>query len=146
LDRPYHLALLTEAHIRADDRRRAAAALREAIEQVEGSHSFFYEAELWRLQGHLHWIFASDRTGAYECFLRALDVARGQRAKSLELRAAVSMTRLLRKGRERDKGTDLLVSIYRSFKGQRETPDLHDARAELEAPEEFGYDAGKLVI
>ena len=146
LDRPYYLALLTEAHIRANDGRRATAALHEAIKQVEGSHSFFYEAELWRLQGHLHWVFESNRTAAYECFIRALDVAQGQRAKSLELRAAVSLARFLRQGRQRDKGTDLLASVYHSFKGQCETPDLRDARSELEAPEEFGCAGRKLAV
>ena len=136
LDLPYHLALLAEAYIRARDGRRAAATLREAIEQVKNNHSFFYEAELWRLQGHVHWAFAADRAAASECFLHALEVAQQQAARSLELRAAVSMAHLLRDDRESERGAELLAPVYRSLAGQGETPDLRDARLELEALEE----------
>jgi hypothetical protein len=136
LDLPYHLALLAEAYIRARDSRRATATLREAREQVKNNHSFFYEAELWRLQGHVHWIFATDHAAASECFLRAFQLAQQQGAKSLELRAALSAARLMRDRGECGQSAELLAPVYRSLAGQGETPDLRDARLELEALQE----------
>ncbi|HKF23524.1 MAG TPA: AAA family ATPase [Candidatus Angelobacter sp.] len=146
LDVPYHLALLAEAYMRARDGRRANATLREAIEQVKTNHSFFYEAELWRLQGHLHWAFDADRAAASECFLHALEVAQQQGARSLELRAAVSMAQLLRDRGESGRGAELLAPVYRSFAGQGETPDLRDARLELEALQERAAGASRPAV
>ncbi len=146
LDRPYHLALLTEAYLLARDRRKAAATLREAIEQVESARSFFYQAELRRLEGYLHWAFAADRTAASGCFLRALEIAQQQQAKSLELRTAVSMARLLQDRGECVGGARLLAPVYRSFAGVGETPDLRDARLELEALENSAPATKKLAI
>jgi DNA-binding winged helix-turn-helix (wHTH) protein/tetratricopeptide (TPR) repeat protein len=149
LDRPYHLALLAEAYMLAKDRRNATATLREAIEQIESTRSFFYEAELWRLRGHVRWNFAQDRVAAGECFERALHVARAQQARSLELRAAISMTRLLRGQRGGGKSAELLAPLYHSFAGAGETPDLRDARVELEALKKAtsrGQKAGGLKV
>lgn len=141
LDRPYHLALLTESHMLAHNYKKAAATLQEAIEQVEGMKSFFYRAELWRLQGHLQFLMASDLSAAFDCFLRAVEVAQAQRAKSLELRAAVSMGRLLRQRGENKRGADLLASICRSFAKvkNKDNLDLRDALLELQA---FGMASG----
>jgi DNA-binding winged helix-turn-helix (wHTH) protein/tetratricopeptide (TPR) repeat protein len=133
LDLPYHLALLAEAYIRARDYRKASGILREAMALAKYNHTFFYEAELWRLQGHLHWAFAADRPAAAGCFLRALEIAQQQGTKSLELRAAVSMAQLLRDGGECGRGAELLAPVYRSLAGQGETPDLCNARLEMEA-------------
>lgn len=135
LDRPYHLALLAEAYMLAKNPRKAAAALHEAFEQVEGMPSFFYEAELWRLQGHLKWTAESDWAAAGECFERAMHVANAQQARSLELRAATSMARLLREQGGSEKFAGILAPLYHSFADAAETPDLRDARLQLEALE-----------
>jgi len=145
LDRPYHLGLLTEAYLLARERRKATAALREAIEQVESTHSFFYEAELWHLQGILRWTFASDHAGAGECFERARHIAQTQQARSLELRSAISMTRLLREQGGGEQSAELLAPLYRSFAGVQETPDLRAARLELKALGRMTRCAKKLV-
>ena len=146
LDGPFYLALLAEAYILAHDRRKAAATLRDAIERIEGTHSFFYEAELWRLQGQLHWALASDRTAAADCFRRAIKVAQSQGARSLELRAAVSMARLLRERKAYNRGAELLAPVYRSFAGVAETADLHSARLEIEALKANAPGAGKWAV
>lgn len=139
LDRPYHLALLAESYLLAREPRTAEITLREAIEQVESARSFFYEAELRRLQGNLHWTSSSDRTAASECFFRALEIAREQQARSLELRTAVSMAQLLRNRGEGMAGAELLTPVYRSFAAiEEETPDLRDARLELRALARIG--------
>lgn len=124
--------MLAEAYIAANDYRGASAVLREAIERVEAAQSFFYAAELWRLQGRLRWIFASNGKKATECSCRSIDIAKEQGAKSLELRAATSMAQLFRQGGEHNRGVNALASVYRSFKVNRETPDVLDARLELE--------------
>ena len=134
LDRPYHLALLAEAHLLARDHQSAAAALREAIQQVESARSFFYEAELWRLQGVL---LRTVSLSAGECFLRSIRAAQAQQARSLELRAAVDLARLLREEGDPDRATGLLAPIYNKFAGATETPDLRAARLELEALEKI---------
>jgi predicted ATPase len=136
LDRPYHMALLAEVHIRARKYREATATLREALEQVGNAGCFYYEAELWRLHGHLNWLSATDRVAASEGFYRSLDIAQRQHAKSLELRAATSLARMLRDAGECRRGVEVVLPVYRSFAGVRETPDLRDARLEIEALEE----------
>jgi DNA-binding winged helix-turn-helix (wHTH) protein len=147
LDRPYHLALLAEAYLLARDRCNGAIALQEAMEQAKSTRSFFYEAELWRLQGHLHWAFATDRAAAAKCFLRSLNVAKRQQARSLELRAAMSLARLLRDCGECRRAAELLAPVYCLFSGVGETPDLRDARLELEALEEnAACDAKRLAV
>ncbi len=145
LDRPYHLGLLTEAYLLARERRKATATLREAIEQVESTHSFFYEAELWRLQGTLRWTFVSDHAGAREYFERARHIAQAQQARSLELRSAISMARLLREQGAGHQSAELLASLYRSFVGVQETPDLRAARLELKALGKMTSGAKKLA-
>jgi len=146
LDLPYQLALLGEAYIRARDYRRATGTLREAMTLVRYHHSFFYEAEIWRLQGHLHWAFAADRVKASECFFRAVEIAQKQGAKSLELRAAVSAARLLRDRREYDSAAELLGPVYRSVADQGETADLRDAQVELEALGENAAGASRPAV
>ena len=70
-------------------------------------------------------------TGCEACFQRSLDVARRQEAKSLELRAAMSMSRLWQQQGKRQEAYDLLAPIYHWFTEGFDTADLQDARALL---------------
>jgi len=63
---------------------------------------------------------------------RAIDVARGQQAKSLELRAAGSLARLWADQGKRSQARDLLAPVYGWFTEGFETADLKDAKALLE--------------
>jgi predicted ATPase len=65
------------------------------------------------------------------CFQQALDVARHQEAKSLELRAAMSLSRLWQQQGKRQEAYDLLAPIYHWFTEGFDTADLQDARALL---------------
>ncbi len=95
LDRPYHLALLADACSRLGRPEDGLFAIAEALDMVRQSRSFFYEAELHRLMGALLLQTGlRDHSTAEECFRRALDIARRQSAKSLELRAAASLESL----------------------------------------------------
>ena len=66
-------------------------------------------------------------------FTRALAVARKQRTQAFELRAAVSLARLLSDRGRRDEARDLLAPLYGWFTEDFDTPDLREAEALLEA-------------
>ena len=75
---------------------------------------------------------ARDRADAEECFHRALRVARKQTARSLELRAAMSLARLWAEHGRRAEGHDLLAPVYGWFTEGFDTADLKDAKALLD--------------
>jgi predicted ATPase len=92
-----------------------------------------YEAETSRLKGEL--LIAKDtaNTGpAEECYRKAIDVARGQDAKSWELRATMSLARLLADTGRRDEARTMLSEIYNWFTEGFDTADLKDAKALLD--------------
>ena len=72
------------------------------------------------------------QTEAETCFQRALDVARRQEAKSLELRAAMSLSRLWQQQGKRQEAHDLLAEVYAWFTEGFDTVDLQDAKALLD--------------
>jgi predicted ATPase len=76
---------------------------------------------------------APDPQGEAEaCFLKAIDIARKQQAKSLELRAATSLARLWQKQGKRKQARKLLADIYGWFTEGFDTADLKEAKALLE--------------
>jgi class 3 adenylate cyclase len=92
-----------------------------------------YEAETSRLKGEL--LIAKDTTTAApveECYRKAIQVARKQDAKSWELRASVSLARLLRDTNRRDEARATLTEIYDWFTEGFDTADLKNAKALLE--------------
>jgi len=70
---------------------------------------------------------------AEESFRKAIDVARRQQAKSWELRAATSLSRLLQKQGKKDEARRMLSEIYNWFTEGFDTADLKDARALLDS-------------
>jgi len=99
---------------------------------VDSTGERFYEAELHRLQGELLLVHAHDQPAAAVCFHQALAVARHQQAKSLELRAAMSLARLWQQQGKRAEARELLAPIYGWFTEGFDTADLQDAKALLE--------------
>ena len=73
-----------------------------------------------------------DAPQAEACFQQALDVARRQQAKSLELRAAMSLSRLWQQQGKRAEARELLAPIYGWFTEGFDTADLQEAKALLE--------------
>jgi predicted ATPase len=69
---------------------------------------------------------------AEESFLKSIEIARGQHAKSLELRAVTSLRRLLQKQSKKDEARRMLAEIYDWFTEGFDTADLKDAKALLE--------------
>jgi predicted ATPase len=91
-----------------------------------------WAAELHRLQGGLQLQLPSpDVSQAERCFQQALAVARAQQAKSLELRAALSLSRLWQRQGKRDEGRQLLTEVYGWFTEGFGAPDLQEAQALL---------------
>jgi tetratricopeptide (TPR) repeat protein len=107
------------------------AALDEAFTAVTDHRICFNEAELDRLRAELL-AQRGDVPGAEASFNRALDVARRQRARSLELRAATSLGRLWQSQGKSAAARDALVGIYGWFTEGFDTADLQAARAVFE--------------
>ena len=98
---------------------------------LETSGERWWEAELCRLRGEL--LRSSQEQGESQLwFQRSLDVSRHQEAKSLELRAAMSMARLWRDQGKRDEARELLAPIYGWFTEGFDTRDLKEAKALLD--------------
>jgi predicted ATPase len=124
---PYDLALLAEGCGRAGLVDEGLAAVGEALAIVDRTGERNYEAELRRLEGELRLIHEPLADEAEACFRRALDVARRQSARSLELRAATSLARLLTRRGRRDDARIVLGDIYGRFTEGLGTPDLEEA-------------------
>jgi predicted ATPase len=132
--RPQQLALLAEAHGQVGQAEAGLAVLTEALTVVGHTGERSYEAELHRLTGQLLLARSgAHHTEAEACFRQALDMARRQQAKSLELRAAVSLSRLWQQQGKCTEAYDLLAPVYGWFTEGFDTADLQDARALLDA-------------
>jgi len=108
-------------------------ALTEAHTLMEQHEERYWEAEVARLQGVLLLRQTGPQQAEAEAWLqRALDVARRQEAKSLELRAAMSLARLWQHQGKRQEAYDLLAPVYGWFTEGFDTADLQEAKALLE--------------
>jgi predicted ATPase len=106
----------------------------EALVAIEASGRYELLAEAYRLQGALLLRQAvSDVNQAKACFQQALAIARRQQAKSWELRAAMSLSRLWQQQGKCTEAYTLLAQVYDWFTEGFETPDLQEAKALLEA-------------
>jgi len=134
LYRPYHLALLAEAYGEAGQPDLGLSCLAEALTLVEATEERWWEAEVRRLKGELLLrLPLPDIPQARACLHQALEVARRQQARALELRAALSLSRLWQQQGKRDQARQLLTAVYSWFTEGFETPDLQEARMWLEA-------------
>jgi predicted ATPase len=107
--------------------------LEEARVQADTTGNFHAVAELHRLKGEF--LVASSAAAPAEvesCFRQALTVSRNQQAKTLELRAAVSLSRFWQRQGKRDPARHLLAEVYDWFTEGFDTADLKEAKALLE--------------
>jgi predicted ATPase len=104
----------------------------EALTLAQRDDVHWWEAELHRVNGEILLARAPDASDEVEdCFRQALDIARNQEAKSLELRAATSLARLWQTQDRPGEARDLLAPIYGWFTEGFDTADLKDAKALL---------------
>src|SRR5439155_4495453 len=108
----YYRALLAEAYGRAGHLEEGLRVLAEALAAVDDTGECLWEAELHRLRGELLLQQAKSPAQTVEaemCWQHSLDVARRQQAKSLELRAAMSLSWLWQRLGKRAEAHQLLV-------------------------------------
>ncbi len=130
---PLCLSYLAGAHAELDNFDDALSCIREAMTKVEATKESWFEAEIKRMAGEIALLLPDpDATKAEEYFEHALAVARQQRAKSWELRAAISMARLWRDQGKRDEARELLAAVYGWFTEGFDTLDLKQAKALLD--------------
>jgi class 3 adenylate cyclase/predicted ATPase len=146
--RPYYLALIAEAYGKVGQAEEGLAVLAEALAAADSNRERFYEAELYRLKGELSLksrvrspesevtslqpLTPSLQAKAEECFWKAIEVARQQSAKSLELRAVMSLSRLWQQESKTEEARQMLAEIYGWFTEGFDTRDLQEAKALLE--------------
>ena len=105
----------------------------DELARVHKTGEHFYDAELYRIKGKLLLEqTVRDEGQAETCFRQALDIARSQQAKSLELRAAMSLSRLWQTQGKKEEARQLLGDIYNWFTEGFDTADLKAAKALLE--------------
>jgi predicted ATPase len=132
--RPYYLLLLAEAYGIAGRPEAGLATLAEALAVLHKTGEHIYKAEIHRLKGELLLTQSQDnQADAEACFQHALDVARHQHAKALELRAAISLTRLWQQRGKYAEARELLAPTYGWFTEGFDTTDLQEAKALLYA-------------
>jgi predicted ATPase len=131
LARPYFLVLLAQAHRSMGRVESGLAVLTEALTIIDKTSEQQYVAEVHRLIGDLR--LAQSGPGqhgevAEESFCRALEVARQQQAKSLELRATLSLVRLWQQQDKRTEAYQFLTEVYGWFAEGFTTLDLREAQ------------------
>jgi predicted ATPase len=162
VQRTYHFSLLAEAHSKVGQAEEGLAVLAEALAVVDKTGERFWEAELYRLKGELLRMGEREKGGKGEaiahsptppfapsspeaCFLKAIEIARRQQAKSLELRAVMSLVRLRQQQATQyvsrttqhearamlDAARNTLSEIYGWFTEGFDTKDLQEAKALL---------------
>jgi len=126
---PYYLSLLAYVCGRAGRAEEGLAAIDEALTESLTHDERWWDAELHRLRGEL--LLLMHATNAYEAeatILHAIEIARSQQARSLELRATMSLVRLRRAQKRSDDARGQLSDLYAWFTEGFETPDLQAAR------------------
>jgi len=131
---PYYCTLLADAGVYLGHPDDGLQALAEAHTLVEQHDERWWEAEVHRLRGVLLLRQpGTQQEKAEACFQQALDVARRQQAKSLELRAAISLARLWQQQGKRADAYELLAPVYGWFTEGFDTANLQEAQALLDA-------------
>jgi predicted ATPase len=129
---PFHLTQLAEAHGQVGRPDEGLAALDEALSIVERGGEHTWDADLYRVKGELMRMTDADESEVEACFHHAREIARRQRAKSYELRAVLSLSRLWQQQGKQAEAYELLAPIYGWFTEGFETADLQEAKALLE--------------
>jgi len=139
--RPWGLAMLAESYARLGQLAEGLTVLDEAQALMTTTREVFYAAEIARLQGEMRWQASWQRSdgrspqllaAAESCFQQALTIARRQQAKSWELRAAMSLSRLWQQQGKPAEARQLLAEVYTWFTEGFDTVDLREAKALLD--------------
>lgn len=139
LQKTRFLAWLARGYGEAGQVEDGLTTVAEALRLVEKNDDRHYEAEVYRIKGELTLAqssvqsLASSVKEAEECFLKAIEIAQHQQAKSLELRAVMSLARLWQQQGKTPEARQRLAEIYSWFTEGFDTKDLQEAKALLES-------------
>ena len=136
LQRDYFSALLAEASLKFGEVEQGFNEVRQAFDRVQQAGIYYYESELYRLKGELLLRLevespVSRVQEAEACFREAIRISCRQEAKSLELRAVMSLSRLWRHQGKQDEAQRMLADVYGWFSEGFDTRDLQEAKALL---------------
>ena len=125
---PYYLSLLAQVCRQAGRAEEGLACIDEALSEARFHNERWWDAELHRLRGELLLMRGADTSDAEAALLRAIEIARSQQARSLELRATMSLVRLWSAQNRSDDARRQLSDLYAWFTEGFVTPDLQAAR------------------
>jgi tetratricopeptide (TPR) repeat protein len=129
----YYTAVLAKSYAEIGQTEKGLTMLNEALAHVERTGEKVDQAEMLRLKGEMLLMQSRESTGPAEhCFRTALEGASAQEAKWWELRASVSLARLLRNTNRRDEARLILGPIYNWFTEGFDLPDLQEAKELLD--------------
>jgi predicted ATPase len=125
----YHAALMAQACLKAKQIEQSDNALTKELKRARDTGIRYYEAELHRIKGEaLLRRSISSTKEAETCFHQAIDWSRNQGAKSLELRAIISLSHLWQKQGKKAEARKMLEEIYNWFTEGFDTADLKEAK------------------
>ena len=126
---PYNLALLADMYRSAGDTLQARKLLDDALHRLAQTDARYCEAELLCIDGELKLAMSpDDHDDAEATFRRAIELARKQQAKAVELRAAICLARAWASQGKRREARDLLMPIHRWFTEGSATAYLAEAK------------------
>ena len=125
---PYYLSLLAQVYGKAGRAGEGLASIDEALAEARAHNERWWDAELHRLRGELLLMDGADASEVEAAFLRAISISQSQQARSLKLRATMSLARLWRAQKRFDDARRQLRDVYAWFTEGFETPDLQAAR------------------
>ena len=132
-DLPVFLSMLASAHAACGHADEGLAVIEDAFRESEKAALRFWIPELLRWKGELLLAMSrSDPADAENCLKNSIELARQQEAKSLELRAAMSYSRLLEHRGDSAQAYTLLLEVYQRFTEGFDSEDLAAARARLD--------------
>jgi len=133
LTQPVYLTMLAEAYESVGQPTEGLTVLADALTRVDTTGERWREVELHWLRGELLLaVSAENHREAEACFRQALTIAHQQQAKSLELRTAMSLSRLWQQQGKKAEARQMLAEIYNWFTEGFDTKDLQEAKALLE--------------
>lgn len=129
---PHYHSLLAVLQARAGDLRAGVNTISKAKELIAETGEYLWHADVLRIEGEILLLLGASAKEAEANFVHALQVARKQRARSFELRAAMSLARLWSDQGKGDEARELLAPIYGWFTEGFDTLDVKQANALLD--------------
>jgi tetratricopeptide (TPR) repeat protein len=129
---PIFRSALAEAYAQSGRVDEGLALIDELLLLAQRTGMVYWNAELYRLRGELLNMQGGDESSVEDCYVQAIQIARQQSAKSLELRAALSLARLWQRQGKHTQAHQLVSSIYGRFTEGFDTLDLQEARRLLD--------------